>query len=122
MVTVFDLAKYILSKQGSMTAMKLHKLIYYAQAWSLVWDEEPLFREEIQAWVSGPVVPELYNTHRGRFKLSEVDVTPSSKEAFNKEQKETIDKILECYGGMHAQQLSDLTHSEQPLGKMQGRV
>lgn len=46
MATVFDVACYILSKQGCMTTMKLEKLCYYAQAWSLVWDERPLFDEE----------------------------------------------------------------------------
>ncbi|MCH7691617.1 MAG: DUF4065 domain-containing protein, partial [candidate division Zixibacteria bacterium] len=55
-ISVFDVAKYILSKLGGVSAMKLHKLLYYAQAWSLVWDERPLFQERIEAWVSGPVV------------------------------------------------------------------
>ena len=40
---------YILEKKGRMTTMKLQKLIYYAQAWSLVWDERPLFDEKIEA-------------------------------------------------------------------------
>ena len=30
--------------------MKLQKLVYYSQAWSLIWDEKPLFEEEIEAW------------------------------------------------------------------------
>lgn len=30
--------------------------MYYAQAWSLVWDEKPLFPERIEAWVNGPVL------------------------------------------------------------------
>lgn len=37
MATVFDTAKYILEKRGAMSTMKLQKLCYYAQAWSLVW-------------------------------------------------------------------------------------
>mgnify|MGYP001247259517 CR=1 FL=1 len=41
MVSVFDVASYILQKQGPMTTMKLQKLVYYCQAWSLVWNEEP---------------------------------------------------------------------------------
>ena len=31
-VSVHDVAAYILEKQGPMTAMKLEKLVYYAQA------------------------------------------------------------------------------------------
>ena len=32
MATVFDVAKYILKKQGKMSTWKLQKLCYYAQA------------------------------------------------------------------------------------------
>ena len=39
-IQVFDVAAYILEKIGSMTTMKLQKLVYYSQAWSLVWDGE----------------------------------------------------------------------------------
>ena len=36
--TIFDVAEYILSESDTITAMKLERLCYYAQAWSLVWD------------------------------------------------------------------------------------
>ena len=42
-VRAIDVAAYILRKQGAMPAMKLQKLAYYSQAWSLVWDDESLF-------------------------------------------------------------------------------
>ena len=42
-MTVHDSVAYILSKLGQMPAVKLHKLLYYSQAWSLVWDDRPLF-------------------------------------------------------------------------------
>jgi uncharacterized phage-associated protein len=50
MANVFDVATYILEQQGPMTTWKLQKLVYYAQAWSLVWDDDALFDEEIEAW------------------------------------------------------------------------
>ena len=34
----------------SITHLKLQKLIYYAQAWSLALKGKTLFEEEIQAW------------------------------------------------------------------------
>ena len=70
MNTVFDVAVYILRKTGPISAMKLQKLVYYSQAWSLAWDESPLFINKIQAWTSGPVVRELYDVHRGMFTVS----------------------------------------------------
>ena len=36
-MAIFDVASYILKKQGIMTAMKLQKLFHYSQCWSLVW-------------------------------------------------------------------------------------
>jgi len=112
MADVFDVAKYILEKQGSMTTMKLQKLVYYSQAWSLVWDEKPLFGEEIQAWASGPVVRDLYNYHRGVYLIP--GIQKGNVDNLTKEQRETIDAVLEAYGDKSAQWLSDLTHMEKP--------
>lgn len=111
MVTVHDIAAYILKKQGPMTAMKLQKLVYYCQAWSLVWDEQPLFRSKIEAWANGPVVPDLYERHRGQFKVTSWDGHPS---VLNQKQKETVDAVLRVYGNKPSQWLSDLTHQEAP--------
>jgi len=112
MADVFDVAKYILEKQGSMTTMKLQKLVYYSQAWSVVWDEKPLFAEEIQAWASGPVVRELYDEHKGKFQISVLD--KGNTDNLKSEEKETIDAVLQAYGDKPAQWLSDLTHMEKP--------
>lgn len=112
MVRVLDVAAYILEKRGSMTTMKLQKLVYYSQAWSLVWDEESLFPEEIQAWANGPVVPALYAVHRGEYKIDSIpDGKPHNLEPF---QTETIDEVLGFYGDKTSQWLSDLTHMEDP--------
>ena len=45
MATIYDVAKYILDKKGQLTTMKLQKLLYYTQAWTLAWDDKPLFDE-----------------------------------------------------------------------------
>ena len=64
MASVFDVAKYVLKKTGQITTMKLQKLVYYCQAWSLAWDGKPLFPEEFKAWANGPVCQELFVKHR----------------------------------------------------------
>ena len=92
-VTVFDVAAYILNKLGSISAMKLQKLVYYCQAWSLVWDERPLFSERIEAWTNGPVVPELFAFHRGQFIVDEIPI--GNVDNLNSTQKETIDAVLD---------------------------
>ena len=112
MVNVFDVAAFILRNCGPMTTMKLQKLVYYCQAWSLVWDEEPLFPEKIEAWANGPVVPELFLLHKGQFKVRSI---PAGKpEKLNKKQRETVLAVINYYGNKSSQWLSDLTHIEDP--------
>jgi len=112
MASVFDVAAYILEKCGTLTTWKLQKLVYYAQAWSLVWDEKPLFDQGIEAWANGPVVRELYNAHKGKFTVS--SFSPGDSGRLSNDQKETIDAVIRDYGEFSSQQLSDLTHSEKP--------
>lgn len=112
MATAHDIAAYILKKRGKMTAMKLQKLVYYSQAWSLVWDDRTLFRERIEAWVNGPVVRSLYNAHRGLYEVREWPKGDASK--LDAKARETVDAVLGFYGDKTSQWLSDLTHSEEP--------
>ncbi len=113
MANVFDVASYILQSCGPMTTMKLQKLVYYAQAWSLVWDEKPLFDEPIEAWANGPVVRDLYDAHRGQFEIhpGELAGDPGS---LDDSQKETINSVLDYYADKPTQWLVDLTHMEGP--------
>jgi uncharacterized phage-associated protein len=120
MATVFDIAAYILEKKGEMTAWKLQKLVYYAQAWSLVWDQRPLFAGRIEAWANGPVSPDLYKIHRGKFLMKTI---PTGKAgALDATSRETVDAVLDYYGDMHPQELSDLTHSEAPWRDARGHL
>jgi uncharacterized phage-associated protein len=109
--SVFDPAEYLLRALKGTAPMKLHKLLYYAQAWSLVWEEKPLFQERIEAWASGPVIPELYRAHQGKYKIETVYGDP---DALSENEKETLDVIVKDYGCLSSQQLSDLIHSEAP--------
>ena len=114
-MSALDVAAYILEKQptdNQLTTWKLQKLVYYCQAWSLVWDEKPLFEENILAWANGPVVKELYNEHKGSFYVTEISNGNSNLLSSN--QKDTIDQVLKAYGDKSGQWLSDLTHMETP--------
>lgn len=114
-ISVLDVAAYILSKQTKhhpVSAWKLQKLVYYCQAWSLVWDEERLFKEKIFAWANGPVVKELYAQHKGLFHVSKL--AKGNPDNLSANQKDTIDHVLKAYGDKTAQWLSDLTHMESP--------
>ena len=112
MATCHDIAAYILCEMGEMTTMKLQKLVYYAQAWSLVWDEKPLFNERIEAWANGPVVPELYLVHRGKFTVGKWP--QGNPDILDGTQRETVRAVLDFYGKKDSQWLSNLTHREDP--------
>ncbi len=95
-----------------MSAMKLQKLVYYSQAWSLVWDEKPLFRAQIEAWANGPVVRSLYGKHRGQFA---VKIWPGGHHVkVSGAAKNSSEAVLSFYGAKSGQWLSELTHKERP--------
>lgn len=119
MASVFDVAQYVLTERGQMSTMKLQKLCYYAQAWSLVWDDEPLFNEDFQAWANGPVCPELFFKTQGQFSVNASNI-PGNSSVLTEKQIETINKVLEYYGDHDAQWLSQLTHMEGPWQEARG--
>ncbi len=119
MATVFDTARYILEKLGPMSTMKLQKLCYYSQAWSLVWDDTELFSEEFEAWANGPVCKELYDATRGMFTVTAKD-EPGDSNNLSENQKDSINLVLDYYAKHNAQWLSQLTHMEDPW--LQARV
>jgi len=118
MTNVLDAAAYILEKQGRMIALKLQKLVYYSQAWSLVWNERPLFDEKIEAWSNGPVVRDLFEYHRGKYYVSEIEAGDAGK--LDADQKATVDMVLNHYGDKPAYWLVRLSHSEPPWIEARG--
>ena len=117
-MTVHDTAAYILATKGRMPAVKLHKLMYYSQAWSLVWDERPLFMARIEAWANGPVVPDVYNLHRGHYS---VKTWPhGDKTKLDQDAIDTVDAVIDFYGPKSSTYLSSLTHREDPWKNARG--
>ena len=122
MANVFDAANYILEEIGIISAIKLQKLVYYSQAWHLVWREEELFGENFESWANGPVVRELYNLHRGMFKVDTDSFTQGNSNNLTDDQKDTIDRVLKFYGDKTGQWLSNLTHKETPWRESRGSL
>ena len=114
MATVFDVAKYILKRHGSMSSWKLQKLCYYTQAWSLAWTERELFPEDFEAWSNGPVCPVLFREHKGMFMVNATDITKGKPENLSPDEQDTVDVVLRDYGDMSPYELRELSHSEAP--------
>lgn len=114
MSSVHDVARYILRKRGSMSTWKLQKLVYYSQAWHYVWEDEPLFPEPIEAWPDGPVAPDLFKEHKGKYTISLSTYKQGTLRHLTAAQKSSIDAVLDFYGERSGHWLSELTHKEAP--------
>jgi uncharacterized phage-associated protein len=112
MPSAHDVAKYILQEKGEMDTWKLQKLVYYSQAWHLVWEGKPLFDEPIEAWANGPVIPALFRVHSGKFKMKQWPEGYVSR--LTKSERESIDVVLRSYGRRTGFALRELTHREPP--------
>lgn len=112
MANVHDVAAYIVGKTGEITAMKLQKLVYYAQAWHAVWSDRTLFDEEIKAWANGPVCYALYEKHRGQFRVSAWPYGNAT--TLDADEAGSVDAVLAAYTPFTAHQLSEMTHQESP--------
>jgi uncharacterized phage-associated protein len=111
MASVHDVAAHILEEYGSMTALRLQRLVYYAQAWHLVWEDEPLFAERIEAWANGPIVPALYRRHKGKLKLQR---SPGDPGRLTQGQLDSIEAVLDFYGSRTTSWLTELAQLERP--------
>jgi uncharacterized phage-associated protein len=106
--------------QSLITNLKLQKIVYYAQAWHLAIIGKELFKEDFQAWVHGPVIPELYYTYKefGWKPIIREDLKPAILSRIKKEFPEETKKLLEDvtyeYFGLPTFELERLTHNEFP--------
>lgn len=110
--TALDVAAFILQQLGTTSTLKLQKLLYYSQAWSVVWDDGPLFRDQIQAWQNGPVVRAVWKTTAGAYQVG--TMPGGDPKRLSLAQRETVEAVLRFYGKHDGEWLSELTHRERP--------
>lgn len=136
-----DVANYILSyvndkHEGAMvTALKLHKLVYYVAAKYAKVYKNFLFDEKIEKWQYGPVTPSVYHAFKGRgynhiskptakfeftaegFKQVEFDpdiIAPKDKELFDEVINQLVHKT--------ARELVEATHQEAAWKDNESRI
>jgi uncharacterized phage-associated protein len=112
MASVDDVAAAILERTGTVTTKKLQKLVYYTQAWHLVFENERIFNSRIEAWVQGPVVPHLYHQHKRFYEVSRWE--NGNPERLSRTEMKTVDWVVRQYGEFSAEALSRMTHMEVP--------
>ena len=134
-----DVATYcglVLLKEGmTVSPLKLQKMLYYIQAWMMVFfDRQLLFDDEPQAWVNGPVYPTVYE----RFKsISRYDMMSRNdfvlegsitegidslekRLGLSESQFDVLHKLIAIYGSKNQDQLVFMTHCEDPWSIARG--
>ncbi|HET7230009.1 MAG TPA: type II toxin-antitoxin system antitoxin SocA domain-containing protein [Longimicrobium sp.] len=123
MHSALEIAEWFLSavdpRAGdSLTNLKLQKLLYYAQAWTVALLGRPLFREPVEAWAHGPVVDNVYQQYKGHGFNSLPAVRKTVEVA--PEERVLLEDVLAVYGEHSATFLEALTHSEEPWASVWG--
>jgi uncharacterized phage-associated protein len=102
------------SAGDTISNLKLQKLCYFAQGWSLALHAHPLFSEPIEAWAHGPVVRDLYERFR-KYSWQAIDPTDLQTDPVDRlseEDRELLDTVWAKYGGFTGRQLEAMTHVE----------
>jgi uncharacterized phage-associated protein len=97
-----------------MTNMKLQKMLYYQQGFHLAYFNTPLFDEEIEAWMYGPVVPEMYERYKSNGHLG---IEPDRSMGFGFDQPEELalfNEVCNVYGAYSTIGLMNMTRNETP--------
>jgi uncharacterized phage-associated protein len=118
-----DVCDYIILKmseaEANLNVLKLHKLLYYVQAWHLAFGRGRCFNHAFQAWVHGPVCRATYD----RFKDAKSMYSPIRRRDMRDDfevgdlprpVKRHVDSILEAYADFTDDQLEEMTHRERP--------
>lgn len=136
-VNISDFARFLglsmLSQGISVSPLKLQKILYYQQAWHMVFfgRENQLFEEAPEAWVNGPVYPAIYRQYKGcvpnmcdHLKERDFGVQPEDVLAtierlaanleLSKGELDLFESVMRLYGSKTQNQLILVTHSEQP--------
>lgn len=124
MPSINNVSDYIVVKLRDggvfVNVLKLHKLMFYVQAWHLAFGRGQFFPGRFQAWVHGPVSRDLYDRYKDtKTMYSSVDFA-DIRQDFNPNgdlsdyDRAHIDSILEVYADLTGDQLEEMTHREDP--------
>ncbi len=114
-----DIAEYFLSlvdeeKGDFLTNLKIQKLLYYAEGFSLAISKTSLFEEKIMAWNYGPVVVEVYNEYKQYNSNPVLQSSDFDNEKYDSATKDLLNEVYDVYGRFSPSALVDMTHSEAP--------
>lgn len=96
----------------TLSIMSLLKLAYIAHGWHLEIFSEPLFKNSIEAWKYGPVVPKVYNAFRKQGVNVSKPVSVAKEQPMSREDDDFLEQVWNIYGHLSPFKLSDITHAQ----------
>ena len=118
--SVYEISNYFLSKSDKITPKKLQKLLYFSYSWYLALMNEArneiinrLFSNKFEAWIHGPVYPEIYQ----KYKFNGADYIAQYTDdlcAFSEDDNEILENIWQEYGHYTANELESISHQHDP--------
>lgn len=101
--------------EDRLTHMRVQKLLYYCQGWSLADRDRPLFDDAIEAWVHGPVVRSVYS-RLSKFGSNTIDPADLGdyEDEIDPDDVVFIERVWKTYKDHSTTSLREMTHSEPP--------
>lgn len=100
----------IINKKKNISSLVLQKLLYFIQAYSLVKNDKAAFQNRMEAWMYGPVVPEVYQT----FKANKDYYENINFSQLDEEIKEVVEIVVDNLGNLDPFYLVNKTHEYEP--------
>jgi uncharacterized phage-associated protein len=109
---------HVFKKLDEVTPLMLQKLLYFIQGVSYALNGKPMFFENCQAWVHGPVYPEVYDMFRD-FKYNPIEdvrfaIFGGTEDELTEDEQGVIDLVVNTFGEYGGKALEKITHSETP--------
>lgn len=109
---------YVFERLEEVTPLMLQKLLYFIQGVSYALNGKPMFSENCQAWVHGPVYPEVYEMFRD-FKYNPIEdarfaIFDGNKDELTEDERRVVDLVVNTFGEYGGKVLERITHSEKP--------
>lgn len=103
-------ANYILQNSDTaITNLKLQKMLYFIQGFSLSRRNKPIFDDEIQAWTYGPVVPVVYREYMD-YGSSPISKTAPADIIIEPDIRSFLNALINSMRGYSAADLVRMTH------------
>ena len=108
-----EIANWFIINGDFLTPLQIIKLVYMSHGWMLGLQDRPLFRQDVEAWKYGPVIPDVYHELK-IYGNSPVEKPIKGVVKVNLEDIELdlIQQVNRLYGGFSGIRLSQITHAD----------